>query len=233
MPQFFSRLMVEQHGNEFRGESHPWQDSELAAFGYYDNDEGQVLDALALKVRRNPKDLVAHVRRIYFCYEKHLSAQLFASLLDLLIVLQGKGQAISRRMIQACRSQLDSGHLQVLNQVAGHDRFGNHYSLFSTGLVGQRELVEHQRRAETQHDFLALADDFIEYSQLDQAMEVLETGIGLQPDRVDLQQALLELYQSTGSRERFTTFRRRFTDTGVPLVDEWQRMANFFEGQSS
>lgn len=233
MSQFFSKLVVGQHGDEFQQqELSLWDDQELAVFSYYHSDEGQALNALVFKVRRNPKNLLAHLRRIYFCYQQRLSAQLYAALLDFVIVLQGKGWTLSRRMIEASRSQLDSQQFQSLTQAAGHERLGNAYSLFSTGQIGRCELVDYQQQVETQHDFLVLANDFIEYCQLEQAMEVLETGIGLHPDRQDLQQALLELYKSTGNRERFQTFRRTFSESGVSLVKEWLVTANFFEGHS-
>ncbi|AMK79036.1 MULTISPECIES: FimV family protein [Methylomonas] len=233
MPTFCSSLIVEQHVDGFQQETSLWQDRELAVFGYSYQHEGQALDALVFKVRRNPKDLLTHLRRIYFCYEKCLSAQLYAALLDLLIVLQGRGQAISRRMIEASRTQLNSRQLQLLNQSAGHELLGNTYSLFSNGYIGYSELVESKEQTETQHDFLTLANDFIEYSQLEQAMDVLETGISLHPDRQDFQHALLELYKSTGNRERFQTHRQTFSDSGILLADEWLDLAHFFEGQAS
>lgn len=234
MPQFFSRLVVDNNQDEFSPEPSFWHDHELAVFNYNLSDEGQALNALVFKVRRNPKNLLAHLRRIYFCHQNRLSSQLYAALLDFLIVLQGKGQAICRRMIAGSRSQLNSQELLTLRKAVNddHARLGNRFSLFTSGLVGKSELVEYRHQSEEQHDFLALANDYIEYSQLDQAMEILETGINLSPDRQDLQEALLELYKSTGNEARFQTLHQSLAASGIPLVDGWRLTAIFFEGRS-
>jgi hypothetical protein len=233
MPQYFSRLLAGQNVDEIPQDSGFWRDRELVLFGSTDGNSGQVLAALVFKVSRNPKDLQAHLRRIYFCYEQRLSEQLYAALLDLLIVLAGKGALISRRMIQASRSRLNSRQFQTLYKATGYAQLGNRYSLFSNGILGSRELIRSKPQTETQHDYLALANDFIEYSQLEQAMDALETGIDLYPDRADLQLALLELYKSTQSRERFHGQRQRYSDAGIALVNEWLVLAHFFEGQVS
>jgi hypothetical protein len=230
MPKFFTNLIAEQHVDQLQPDICLWQDRQLDVFHYSYQNEDQVLDALVFKVRRNSKDLLAHLRRICFCYERQLPAQLYAALLDLVIILHGRGQAISRRMIAASRKRLNSRQLQLLNQAAGHELLGNTYSVFSTGLIGCRELVIGNEQAETEHDFLALANDFIEYSQLEQAMDILETGISHHPERLDLQHALLELYKSTQYRERFQAHQQTFRDSGILLTDEWLHLALFFEG---
>lgn len=233
MPQFFSQVIVgsEQvlpmHGTSL------WHDDELV-FSHGITDEAQALDALVFKVRRKPKDLKAHLRRIYFCYQKRLPAQLYAALLDFVIILQGKGKAICRRMILGSRSQLEHQQIAALNKSMDDEdyRQGNRFSLFTSGLLGKCELVEYRQQSEENHDFLVLANDFIEYSQLEQAMDVLENGIVVSPDRQDLQEALLELYHSTRNRTRFESFYKICVAANVPLVNEWRATANFFEGQA-
>lgn len=233
MPQFFSRLVVDHDQDQFMHEASFWHDNELV-FIFNDSNEDQALNALVFKVRRNPKDLMAHLRRIYFCHQKRLSDQLYAALLDLIIVLQGKGQAICRRMMLGSRARLDGQQIAKLRKAIDdeHSKQGNRFSLFTRGLVGKCELVEYQQQGEKEHDFLMLANDFIEYSQLEQAMDVLETGITVSPDRQDLQEALLELYKSTRNRTRFETFYHSLIETGAPLIDEWRLMAIYFEGHA-
>lgn len=233
MPQYFSRLFAGQQADEFFQETSFWRDQSLVLFNNPDGDQSQTLNALVFKVRRKPKDLLAHVRRIYFCYDQVLAEQLYAALLDLLIVLDGKGSLISRRMIEASRSRLDSEQFQALHKTTEHAQLGSPYSLFSSGIMGSRELVSSRQQTEMQHDFLELANDFIEYSQLEQAMDVLESGISLHPERADLQRALLELYKSLGNRERFQSHRQRFSDSGIALVEEWLVLAQFFDRPES
>ncbi|MGZ0080124.1 FimV family protein [Methylomonas sp. ZR1] len=233
MPQYFSRLLAGPSLDAIPQETDFWHDRELSLFSCPSADADYALTALVFKISRNPKDLLAHLRRIYFCYDRRLSEQLYAALLDLMIILDGKGTAISRRMIQASQSRLLVQQCQDLLKTDGQTPPANRYSLFSKGLLASRELVRSRRQTEAQHDYLALANDFIEYSQLEQAMDVLETGINLQHDRPDLQLALLELYKSTKNRERFQLNRQRFSDSGVVLEGEWLELAHYFEGQAS
>ncbi|WP_026600214.1 type IV pilus assembly protein FimV [Methylomonas sp. 11b] len=233
MPQYFSRLLAEPSPDERQQETDFWHDRELSLFSCPDADADQVLTSIVFKISRNPKDLLAHLRRIYICYDRHLSEQLYAALLDLVIILDGKGTSISRRMIQASQARLHGQQCQDLLKTDAKEPQGNRYSLFSKGMLGSRELVRSRQQTEAQHDYLALANDFIEYSQLEQAMDVLETGITLQHDRPDLQLALLELYKSTKNRERFQINRQRFSDSAIVLDAEWRELANYFEGQAS
>ena len=232
MSRFFSQLVTGQNTGDFPGEASFWQDAELAAFSLCAVDAEQILTALVFKVRRNPKDLLAHLRRIYFCFQQSLSSQLYAALLDFLMVLEGKGQALSYRMINSCRSHLE--HQQVLELAVAvknpQTLSGNRFSLFTHGLLGKCELIAFRQITQEKHDVLALANDFIEYSQLDEAMDTLEMGITQYPERQDLQDALLGLYVSTGSYERLQTFYTASRAAGVQLVDKWRLTA---EGHTS
>lgn len=231
MPRFSSQLLVDpDEGQSIIGLS-LWHDDDLV-FSHDFANEDQRLNALVFKVRRNPQNLLAHLRRVYFCYQKRLPDQLYAALLDFVIVLQGKGQAISRRMIEGSRPVLGSRQASLLKKAINDDalRQGNRFSLLTNGLIGKSELVEYRRKDEAEHDVLTLANDFIEYSQIEQAMEVLETGIPLNPDRQELQKVLLELYKSTKNRTRFEAFYKALVTSCVPLVDEWRLTAIFFEG---
>ncbi|ANE55744.1 FimV family protein [Methylomonas sp. DH-1] len=214
-------------------ESSFWLDGELAGFGY-DPAADQALAVLSVKVHRKPHDLAAHLRRIHSCYRNRHSAALYAALLDLSIALQGKGEALRRRILNASRLRLEPRDFQVLSALDRHDpkKLGNRYSILASGIQGSSALLApRQAQAETSHDPLALANDFIEYSQLDQAIDVLENAVGLQPQRADLQLALLELYRSTASHERFRNAWRTFSDLAVPLVGEWQSVADYFDRQ--
>ncbi len=231
MPQFFSQLIFDVD-QEIPNKSRFWHDHELSLFSRVLVDDNRILDSLVFKVRKNPKNLLTHLRRIYFCYDRRLSEQLYAALLDFLIVLRGKGEAISRRMIFGCRHQLDTQKLFVLQTTLSNDleQYANSYCLFTTGVTGKSELVEYRRKTGRQYDTMALANDFIEFSQLEQAMDVLESGIFASPERLDLQNALLQLYQLTGNRERFLSFYRKIVASAILLGEDWRLAANFFEG---
>lgn len=234
MAVFHSTLIVDNQADP-TPYSDFWLDGELASFGC-EWSADSALRVLSLKVRRNPLDLMAHLRRIHFCFRHRLPAALYGALLDFLMVLEGKGEALARRLLNACRPRLSKRQCQILFELPRHDprQIGNRYSLFAGGLQGRSELVvQIESPIAPSHDPLALANDFIEYSQLEQAMDVLENAVGAYPERTDLQRTLLELYRSTGSRKRFENARRSFAELAIPLVDDWQALADFFQRHAS
>ncbi len=64
------------------------------------------LDKLVFRISRRPKQLLAHLQRIYYCFHTDLNAQLFAAIVDLLFVLDKRGQALSWRILMGCKSKL-------------------------------------------------------------------------------------------------------------------------------
>ena len=151
------------------------------------------LDTLVFRVAKKPKRLLTHVERIYYCYQAQLRGQLYAALVDFLIVLNRRGIPISWRMVTGTKAILSVTQYAILQRYlheaeTGHQLLpGDRYSIFSKGLMGVNNLVavvEEQQRSD--HDLLALARDFIEYSQLAEAQAVLETAIMAQPGRLEL-----------------------------------------------
>lgn len=194
-----------------------------------------ILEALVFKVRRQPKNLLAHLRRIYFCYQNALSEPLYAALLDLLIVLGDKGLDLSQRLIQGSRTQLDSAQWALLNCLRKSPKQAKsvRLSLFTLGLIGSPVPLEVKQKVHEQQDYLTLANDFIEFSQLEEAMMILETGLAKQPARQDLQTAVLQLYKATHNHDRFQNQYEMLSGSGVSLVEDWQLVADFFSGKTS
>ncbi len=212
-----------------------WLDDQSLLFEYPLSNHAAHLAGLTYKVGRNPKDLLAHLRRIYYCYRHQLGEPLYASLLDLMVVLQAKGRQLRQRLVSGCRARLDPGRYDLfLGAIDNPERLpASRYCLFTTGLIGCTALVQINDRAQAvaQIDFLDLANDYIEYSQLEEAMDILETGLATQPRRRDLQVALLELYKSTDNRARYQLQSGRFRDSGEPLTEEWQALGIYFDGK--
>lgn len=194
-----------------------------------------MLNALVFRVSRKPTDLTAHVRRIYFCYQNAQVEPLYAALLDLLIILDNRGRDLTRRLILGSRSVLNAEQFSNLYSFRGETGQvrENRFCLFTKGLTGSAHLVEVVRKVQVQHDYLGLARDFIEFSQLDEAIAILEQGLEATPSRQDLQTLLLELYQSTQCRERFQKFHERIRASGAPLNNGWQTLAVLFNGNIS
>jgi len=210
-------------------------DTEMVFFNPNYQEAEAILSSLSFKVSRAPKDLLAHWHRIYFCYQQARSDQLYAALLDLLIILNNNGRSFSQRLIQGSRSQLDSTQISALKQASQSFQTikGNRYSLFTTGIIGKTDLLISTQIEQKQHDYLKLAEDFIQYSQIDEAMTILELGLAEYPERQDLQIALLEIYKSTKNSERFRTQFETIKVCGVPLNNQWALLDDFFEGQST
>jgi hypothetical protein len=74
-------------------------DSNIFHFADHELPE-QTLKNLVFHIARKPRQLIAHIQRIYYCYSADLSEQLFAALVDFLVILDRRGAKISRRMIK-------------------------------------------------------------------------------------------------------------------------------------
>lgn len=205
--------------------------------GTLQNDEA--LEKLVFLIAKKPKCLINHVQRIYYCFQENLGEQLYAALVDLLIILNKQGQAISWRMVLGTKSQLTTEQFQELksylkgNQVSTSRLMGNQYSVFSKGLVGVNKMIQQIENEVKEDDPLMIALDHIEYSQLDEAKTVLEEAILLQPERLDLQQELFDLYKLTGDSNRFHQLLANLTRLGVSMTDDWNQLNNYFKGQNN
>ena len=170
--------------------------------GTLQNDEA--LEKLVFLIAKKPKCLINHVQRIYYCFQENLGEQLYAALVDLLIILNKQGQAISWRMVLGTKSQLTAEQFQELkgylkgNQVSTSRLKGNQYSVFSKGLVAVNKMIWQIENEVKEDDPLMIALDYIEYSQMDEAKAVLQEAILLQPEKMALHHELFDLYKLTG-----------------------------------
>lgn len=201
--------------------------------------EDSYLDALVHQIKRKPARLMAHIYRIYWCYRNQLSEPLFAALVDFLIVLNRRGQAVSRKMVSGASARLSSEQLAILNSYWTDPESdisllpGNRYSIFSKGLEGRTRLIE--KTVDTNcldHDPLHLAEDAIAYCQLNEAIVILENALREQPRRLSLHQALLELYRYTNERSRFESMSAELAAIGETLPDIWDKLADHFKGHA-
>lgn len=207
-------------------------------------DSVQYLAELVHEIQKHPKNLNAHIQRIFCCYRENLSDPLYAALVDFLIVLNKRGEAISRRMIAGSLSSLTGPQGALLKAAIKGDikditlLEGNGYSVFCRGLNGTLNLIEKlDDQKSNEHDPLALAQDAIEYSQLEEAMLILERALEEQPQRLELHKFLLELYKSTQSQTRFEAVFVRMQSLGVFMNDidsrkAWDRLKDDFEKKS-
>jgi hypothetical protein len=64
-------------------------------------------------------------------------------------------------------------------------------------------------------------------------MAILESGVHQLPDRKDIQELLLEIYQSTQSRERFLAMYLTLNGLNTNQVAGWDLVKKHFDAQLS
>jgi len=188
---------------------------------------------ITFKVLRSPNSLVSHLQRIFLTYSLGMQEQLYAALVDLLWVLNGKGAALSNRMLEGTRSVLTKSQVNILEgyiQQADHALLkANQFSVCTSGSIDSRELLISKNENNKQtYDPLKLARDYIEFSQLDEALETLEQAILKTPERQDILKELLELLKMTKNFQAFTKIRDIFIQRELGLSAEWQELVDYF-----
>jgi len=187
---------------------------------------------ITFKVLRKPNKLFTHIQRIFLTYSLGMQEQLYAALVDLLWVLNGKGTALSKRMLEGTRSVLTKSQVNVLEgYIQQADRAllpANQFSICTSGSIDTRELLFTKNENKQQYDALKLARDFIEFSQLEEALETLEQAILKTPERQDVLKELLDLLKITKNYQAFTKIRDIFIQRELGLSAEWQELADYF-----
>ncbi len=171
-----------------------------------------MLKYLIASILRKPRDLIIHLQRISLCYQQQNEEQLYAALVDFFVVLQSAGLSIKQRILAGARKQLSPMLLQRLQiYVTDHHSIqGNLYSVLTSGIESDMALVlsETAKNKTSNYDALQLARDYIEYSQLEEAREMLESAILTNPDYAELHVDLLELYKSTKNIDAFNEMKQ-------------------------
>jgi len=191
----------------------------------------QFLEILQRLITRSPKKLILHLKRIYFCYRLNLSDQLFAALYDFFFILQNKGTAIKRRMYSGCKSHLSSEHNQQLKLYFTKNKTPpfNRFCILVEGMIGTNNLVKKsQINNESVQDVLTIAYDYIEYSQLELAKQVLTDSLLEQPENKEIHATLLELYRSTRDKSAFNTMYAKLQLQNHPMQQAWDDTRLFF-----
>ena len=204
-------------------------------YEWHDWSAEKGLERLVFKVSRTPKYLQAHMERIYYCFQENLGEQLFAALADLMLVLGKDGGTLVKRMIAGSKSKLtEAQHQELLgyleSNVVGNDgSFQNPYSVFAKGLESTQAMLKLPvSNPDMQHDPLALARDYIEFNQLDDATSVLEQAIMEQPERLELHNELLALYRSTHNKSSFINIFNVLSNKELLLPPAWEQLSAFF-----
>jgi len=234
MTELYGDILVKAHSDA--PNRLPFNPEEWMAFNPNSFSAESVYITLTYRLRAHPADLLTHVQRIYLCYRNLFHDALYASLSDLLITLNGKGRPLSRRLISGSKLLLSPEQFSEMTRslTSPETLKGNRYSLFSP-ISDKQPLVMEKQQTNLHNmdtDYLALALDYIEYSQLEEAIELLEAGLLEQAYRMDLQKLLIELYSSTNNFARMKAFYTTLQVKTQQLLPEWQShtQAHFEEG---
>jgi len=190
-----------------------------------------LLEYFIFQVSRNPDNLLPHIQRIYYCFQQNLTEQLYAALLDFFILLQKRGRTLRLRMLHGSKSRLSEQHNGLLQAYLDHETAmpGNSFSVLHSGCVGHTEFIKAADEPSAQdHDPLQLARDFIDYSQLAEAKEVLEQAILEHPENNALSELLLELYQSTQDISGWRRMMKFYTEQQKAVPASWNDSRSFF-----
>jgi len=204
-----------------------------------DNADGAA-DFLAHAIARNPVDLRCHVQRIFLLRQQRQPAALAGALLDLFISLGSRGRPLRERLLNASVASLDPASAGFLRERLSSGLSATSAlpdeadAMLAAGIRGDTPVVVNGVSAAGQpeksaldRDYLAEAQSFIEYGQLDLARKSLETGVTLLPEQRQMHQDLLELYQHTDDRDGFRRTQQRLNDMNNPFAELWQEQIVF------
>jgi hypothetical protein len=200
----------------------------------------ELLNYLVAAITRQPKNLAAHMQRIYFCYRQDLAEQLYGALTDLFVVLNRRSIAFSGRLLNAVRSKLPEEQYKLLRRYLLKKDFPaiylpqSSFSVLGRGLIGGYHLVSKVNvtpKNRQEHDPLRLARDYIEYSQLQEAKDVLEQAVMEDPERDELHADLLDLYKSLKDTEGFREMFKRLAEEGNPFQGLWEETNAYLNRQ--
>lgn len=84
----------------------------------YRGDENMiVLRYLQRRVAARPKQLRNHIRRVYLAIKSREPEHLTGALVDLILVLHGRGRYLINRMLDQSKPLLNPSHLSLMRQV--------------------------------------------------------------------------------------------------------------------
>ncbi len=207
-------------------------DIEPVYFSDQENNSDKQLERMAYLIRRNPQGLLLHLQRIFYCFQTDNQAHLYVSVVDLFLVLKHKGKQLAERVLLHSQAKLTDDQFRQLSAML--DTPVQKTSVMSGSAleyasVEPLPLIKKSDLQQQIDDTEQIVEDFIEYSQLDEAMDFLEKRLLSTGLSDAMQKQLLELYQRTDSMEQFRDFIILAKEFECKLVPDWQH----FEQQLS
>ncbi len=172
----------------------------------------------------NPSSLRHHITKIKLILEDKAEAdQLVAALADLFCVLKKDGYELRKRMLRYSRSRLDEGtFMQLIKKLKSGDLLVDENWLASyptlTPISSVVEVIKNADKeaenGEQTQDSLTLAYEYIENSQMDQALDTLEAAALEEPADIEIAELLIELYKQMSDNERLFAMHQKLQQGG-------------------
>jgi hypothetical protein len=204
----------------------------LDAGGWVDKAKAYYTHAIA----RTPAALLMHVQRICL-YVETADPAILDALIDLFLVLGNRGTALRKRMLVLARPILSNRDFQALHQQLMDDEPDPAFlqarssgAVLSRGITGTSHLIIKRMQAEpTEEDPLDSARQQIEIGQIELAQKTLESAILVDPARLDLHHALLEIYRHARDWKQVDRFWRALQGRENPARVEWLQLLTQLE----
>ncbi|MCP4432642.1 MAG: hypothetical protein GY806_16845 [Gammaproteobacteria bacterium] len=206
---------------------------------------GIFLGHINYQILQNPLSLSDHVRKIRLIEEEELSSdQLIAALADLFFILKQGGYALRQRLLFSSRKFIDGEIYKkfiVKLKTGDLSTSENWLQKFPTLLAEKPAInVVSQLAQSSSADSpggVMLANEYLENSQIDLAIDTLEKTLLENPVDNAATLLLIELYQSTGNLERHSKMYKKLKQIGGEVLPEcWKltesQIPEFIKGGS-
>lgn len=206
-------------------------DKRLRLNGHYDSLIAWRM--LSRQVARYPNNLRVHAQRILLAEDSMLQHCLKGALADLSLSLDGKGEYFSHQLLEMIKDSLSDEDYEFFKKSfsdASNDqkKFQNwvNGSVIANGADDGKLLVTVDRgEQESFASKLEEARSCMEYGQLDEAIDILETEMLNKPEDDAIEAELLNLYQYMRDDNRFEALSNKLIKQNVELSEAWQAMA--------
>ncbi|MCU7829283.1 MAG: hypothetical protein KZQ85_09470 [Candidatus Thiodiazotropha sp. (ex Myrtea sp. 'scaly one' KF741663)] len=191
---------------------------------------------LIKRVRRNPRDLRAHVQRTLMYLSQRDPKALYAALIDLFLILGDRGREIRENLLRQARRQLTEEQYQFLMSrietgLSTQEPLPpNTYSSLSKGLTGTTYIV---RRQHSNSDISAAtpldqAREWLRQNDWLTAMFILENALNDDPGEEAVCRELLSLYRKQHARDAFYKTYTGLFGRHLALPELWRDTESFF-----
>ncbi len=200
------------------------------------------LSHINYRILKNPASLGDHARKILLIQSKKTGAdQLAAALADLFHVLKGGGYQLRKRFLLTSRDLIPADHFKKLvgklktGDLSTEERWLEALPTLmveksNVEVVGRIVDQEASGRLPDGEGSLSLANEYIENSQIELAIDTLEASITENPYVIEPALLLIELYERSLAVERFQTVYQKLQQIAdEALPDCWQQAEEYFE----